>query len=135
MKNAVLFLLCLTGVATAMPPTAPPGGPVPPATLPATTPASTIGFTGILAVGVMAIGGETTGTIISDGKTTYELDIRDAVLKRKSEELSGKSVTVKGTLTIKRGVEITQRHILVVESLQAADTAPPPPSPPPTAPR
>lgn len=124
---AAAFLSGITAAAT------PPIAPTPPAPSTATAPA-TLGFTGILTVGVIAIGGETTGTIIRDGKTTYELDIRDAVLQRKAQELNGKSVTVKGTLTVKPGVEITTRYILLVDSLQPADAAPPATTPAPPVP-
>ena len=80
-------------------------------------------FTGTLATGIMAIGGETTGIVISQGNTRYELDIKDAALKRKAEELNGKQATVTGTLTIRQGVEIGQRRIIAVEKLEAAAPA------------
>src|SRR4051812_18917218 len=91
---------------------------------PASAPAE-ITFTGKISTGMMAIGGETTGTVISDGKTTYELDIRDNVMKRKAQELSGKNVTVKGTLTVKEGIEVGQRRIIVVTALNAAAASAP----------
>jgi len=90
-----------------------------PATVPAAT-ANTLTFTGKLTTGMMAIGGETTGIIISDGKTTYELDIKDAGLRAKADQLNGKQATVQGTLTVKAGVEIAQRRIIAVETLEAA---------------
>ena len=73
----------------------------------------------------MAIGGETTGTIISDGKTSYELDAKDASLKAKLKGFSGKQVTVKGTLTVKAGVEIGERRIIMVEAVDAAAASAP----------
>jgi hypothetical protein len=97
-------------------------------TTPAATAANRITFTGKLTTGIMAIGGETTGTIISDGKTTYELDVKDAALKAKVKELSGKQVTVQGTLTVKVGVEVGQRRIITVESLEAAPASAPAPA-------
>jgi len=95
------------------------------ASAPAPKPAdSTLTLTGTLQTGVMAIGGETTGIQINSGNVTYELDIKDAELKKKAEELNGKSVTIKGTLTIKQGVERGQRRIIAVESLVAATAKP-----------
>ena len=97
--------------------------PAAPSTLPATATApaaNQITFTGKLTTGMAAIGGETTGTIISDGKTTYELEIKDAALRAKADQLNGKQATVKGVLTVKAGIEIAQRRIITVETLEAA---------------
>ncbi len=77
-------------------------------------------LTGKLQTGVMAVGGETTGITLTAGNVAYELDIKDAALKKKADELNGKNATVKGTLTLKQGVESKQRRIIVVESLEAA---------------
>jgi len=80
--------------------------------------------TGKLATGVMAIGAETTGiTITSAANATYELDIKDAALKKKAEGLNGTDVTVTGTLTIKAGVEVAQRKIITVTALEPAKPA------------
>lgn len=95
------------------------------ANAPAATAANSITFTGKLTTGMMAIGGETTGTIVNDGKTSYELDSKDAAIKAKFRELSGKQVTVKGTLTVKEGVEVRQRRIITVESIDAATASAP----------
>jgi hypothetical protein len=80
-------------------------------------------LTGTLQTGVMAIGAETTGVTITVSNQAYELDIADKDLKKKAEDLSGKQVTVKGTLTIKQGVEVKQRRIITVSSLEAAAAA------------
>ncbi len=78
-------------------------------------------FAGTLKTGVAAIGGETTGIEIDDGKTAYELDLRgDKALLASADSLAGKRVTVTGYLTIKKGVEIAERHIIVVSTLAAA---------------
>lgn len=87
------------------------------------TAADVMTFTGKLTTGMMAIGGETTGTIISDGKTSYELDIKDAALKTKANGLSGKQVAVTGKLTLKEGIEVGQRRIITVQTLEAAAPA------------
>ena len=62
-------------------------------------------------IGTRTVGAETTGTVINDGKISYELDIKDPAMKKTAEGLNGKQVTVKGTLTIKQGVEVGQRRI------------------------
>jgi hypothetical protein len=81
---------------------------------------------GKLKTGVMAIGGETTGTLISSGNIHWELDCsknKDALSQL--EKLEGKKVYVTGRLELKRGVEIRQRWIVHVEYL---GTEPPQPS-------
>src|SRR4051794_22551788 len=105
MKYSYLLVLvaavCLAGVGFA-------AGGAPAATAPAASAAAAneLTVTGKLSTGVMAIGAETTGTVINDGKTSYELDIKDAAMKKTAEGLNGKQVTVKGTLTIKQGIEV-----------------------------
>jgi hypothetical protein len=102
----------------------PPAAPAAPAATAATA-ANTISFTGKLTTGMMAIGGETTGTIISDSKTTYELDAKDPALKAKFNQLSNKQVTVTGTLTVRAGIEVGQRRIITVQSLESAPATAP----------
>lgn len=77
-------------------------------------------LTGTLQTGVMAIGAETTGITLTVSNQAYELDIPQNDLKKKAEGLNGKQVTVKGSLTLKQGVEIAQRRIINVTSLDAA---------------
>lgn len=73
---------------------------------------------GRLSTGVVAIGGETTGATISSGDVSWELDFAGKPeLRRKAQGLDGKIVTVKGRLSVKRGVEIGRRWIVRVESL------------------
>ena len=76
-------------------------------------------WTGIVETGVVAIGGETTGVILSTGGgDRYELDLgkkRDSTDKSK-----GKSVTVQGTLEIRPGVEGAERRIILVKSIKEA---------------
>lgn len=81
--------------------------------------------TGKLRTGIMAIGGETTGTILSiPGQGTYELDLSgNAELQKSAEALSGQPVKVKGTLAIKAGVEVKERRIIKVDRLEAAGVA------------
>ena len=75
--------------------------------------------TGKLAHGVMAIGGETTGTTITANGVTWELELGDnADFRKTAEEKNGKMVKVSGTLTIKQGVERGQRFIVVVDAIK-----------------
>ena len=76
---------------------------------------------GTLETGIVAIGGETTGTIIKVGKVTWELDLggnQDLI------ELAGKHnkqpVIVTGRYQQKAGVEIPVRHIVTVKTLKGA---------------
>jgi hypothetical protein len=82
---------------------------------------------GTLRTGMMAIGGETTGTTVTARGATWELDLRgDPKWKTQAESLNGKPVVVTGSLEVRAGVERRQRWILTVKSLQAARTARPP---------
>ena len=81
-----------------------------------------IEFTGKLRTGIVAIGGETTGTTISANGKSYELDFRqDSKLRALARTLNGKDVVVRGTLQQKEGVEVRQRRIIMVVELRAAD--------------
>ncbi|MFZ5830847.1 MAG: hypothetical protein ACOY3P_12200 [Planctomycetota bacterium] len=74
---------------------------------------------GTLAARMMAIGGETTGTEITAGDITWELDLGgDAKLAAAAERLDGRKVLVTGTLTKKQGVERGTRWIVRVDSLK-----------------
>jgi len=76
---------------------------------------------GKLQTGIMAIGGETTGTTITANGVTWELDLgRNAALRKKAEELNGKQALVRGELTRRQGVEVKERWIVKVNSLEAA---------------
>lgn len=72
--------------------------------------------------GIVAIGGETTGATITANKVTWEVDLsKNKEARAAAEKLSGKQVIVHGSYHRKPGVEIRERHIVVVESLKAAD--------------
>ncbi len=76
---------------------------------------------GKLQTGIMAIGGETTGTIITAKGVTWELDLgRNADLQKKAGKLNGKQVLVRGELTRRQGVEVKERWIVKVSSLDPA---------------
>ena len=77
---------------------------------------------GILKHGVVAIGGETTGTMIRFGQTTWELDLRrKKTFDSVAEKLNSKRVVVTGSLSIKQGIETGNRTILTVDSLKSAE--------------
>lgn len=77
---------------------------------------------GILKAGLVAIGGETTGTTITARGATWELDFgKKEDLRKLAERLDGKPVIVTGTLEVRKGVEIRQRQIVTVITLKAAD--------------
>jgi hypothetical protein len=76
---------------------------------------------GTLRAGMMAIGGETTGVVVSARGATWELDLRQvAGATARAESLDGRKVVVKGTLEVKRGVERRERAIVTVTSLEEA---------------
>ncbi len=76
---------------------------------------------GTLAHGLMAIGGETTGTTITAKGITWELDLgKSDSFRASADKLDGKTVVVKGTLEVRKGVEISKRWIVTVSSLKPA---------------
>ena len=83
---------------------------------------------GTLRTGIMAIGGESTGTTITARGATWELDLRqDKALRAKADALAGRRVILRGSLEVKPGVERRQRWIVTVKSLDAAPGAAPRP--------
>jgi hypothetical protein len=77
---------------------------------------------GMLKTGIVAIGGETTGVVVETKDGAYELDLgKDKDLKEKADKLNGKAVVVAGELTIRKGVEVKERKIIVVSSLKAGE--------------
>jgi len=80
----------------------------------------TVTVVGTLHTGIVAIGGETTGTTITARKITWELDFgKNADLRAAAEKLDGKKVVVAGSLERRAGVEVPQRWIVSVTSLKA----------------
>ena len=77
---------------------------------------------GQLRHGIVAIGGETTGTEISAQGVRWELDLSgNPEFAALAEQLDGKTALVTGTLVVRQGVEIPQRSIVTVETLKAAE--------------
>ena len=64
---------------------------------------------------IFAIGGETTGVVITANGVTWELELG------KKAELHEKTVVVTGQLHVKTGVEIRKRWIVNVASLKSGD--------------
>lgn len=78
-------------------------------------------YEGTLKTGIMAIGGESTGTILTtSAEGVYELDLKNPKLKAQAEALNGKKVIVEGIYKPRPGVEIKERRIIDVKSLSAA---------------
>lgn len=77
---------------------------------------------GKLKTGIVAIGGETTGTILATKDAKLELDLSaNKELQDRAQNLNGKVVLVTGMLHVRKGVETPQRVILAVATLKAAD--------------
>jgi hypothetical protein len=80
-------------------------------------------YEGTLQTGIMAIGGETTGVILETGKgSPYELDLgSNEELRKLAEKLNGKKVVVQGEYKPRQGVEVSERRIIEVKSLEKAE--------------
>src|SRR5438034_104779 len=64
---------------------------------------------GTLKTGIMAIGGETTGTIITAPQGTLELDFgKSKELREQADKLNNKAAIATGTLQLRKGVAIKQ---------------------------
>jgi hypothetical protein len=80
-------------------------------------------YEGTLQTGIMAIGGETTGVILETGEgSPYELDLgSNEELRKLAEKLNGKKVVVQGDYKPRPGVEVSERRIIEVKSLEKAE--------------
>ena len=82
----------------------------------------TVTIVGTLTTGVIAIGGETTGTTIKSKGITWELDFgKNEELKKAAESLNGKKAIAQGTLERRVGVEVKERWIVTVKTLLPGD--------------
>lgn len=73
---------------------------------------------GVVHTGVMAIGGESTGTTIAALGFVWELDLGgNKDFEALAKQWHGKELVVKGTVTVKQGVERGRRVIVVVKKL------------------
>ena len=78
---------------------------------------------GKLQTDVVAIGGETTGTVVHTRAGLLELDLTgDKKLAAVAKKLNGKTIIARGELTFVRGVTPpTKRNIVKVKVLEAAN--------------
>ena len=72
---------------------------------------------GTLRVGVVAIGGETTGATITAGPVTWELEL-DGGQRELAVRLNGSTALVSGPIRPVGGVEVRTRTILTVRRIQ-----------------
>ncbi len=79
-----------------------------------------VDIVGTIETGIMAIGGETTGMIVTSGNITWELQVADN-MRETAESFNGKQARVKGRLEKKAGVEIAERWIVTIDSIGAPD--------------
>jgi hypothetical protein len=83
----------------------------------------TVTVVGTLRTGIVAIGGETTGTTITAKGIKFELDFgKNAELRAAADKLDGKRVMVTGGLQRRPRVEIKERWIVTVTSLMEASS-------------
>ena len=73
-------------------------------------------WTGRVETGVMAIGGETTGTRLVTDKIFFDLSATGTVAAR-LRELSGQSVTLRGRLRVRPGIEMRERRLITVTEI------------------
>ncbi len=82
----------------------------------------TVTIVGTLRTGIVAIGGETTGTTITAKGVTWELDFgKNTEFRNLAEKFDGKKVVVQGRLERRRGIEIKERWIVTVTGFRAAE--------------
>ncbi len=95
-----------------------------PASQPANSESVEVSIVGRVKTGLVAIGGETTGTVISANNITWELDLQGDEQLIEAVQLAGKkAVRVKGTLIKKAGVEVRERWIVQVQTIKKNDAA------------
>lgn len=77
---------------------------------------------GTLKTGITAIGGETTGTIITADNITFEIDTTFGFgLRQAVQQANNKRARVKGRLVKKAGVEIKERWIIRASSIESIE--------------
>ena len=88
--------------------------------LAAQTAAKPAQWTGKLRTGVVAAGGETTGTVLTTDKGTFEIQPATDAVRAQLKKLDGQRVTVHGTLATRPGVEVRERRIITATSVAKA---------------
>ena len=66
---------------------------------------------------MMSVGGETTGILLVLAQDRLELQPKDQAMRRRLEQLDGKTVTIRGTLETRPGVEVKTRRIITVTEI------------------
>ena len=74
-------------------------------------------WTGRVQTGMMAVGGETTGIVLTVGNERFELQAADETMRRQLRDLNGKTATIRGTLEVRPGVEVQSRRIITVSEI------------------
>jgi hypothetical protein len=74
-------------------------------------------WTGRIMAGMMAVGGETTGIMLDLGQERFELQPADQAMRQRLQALDGKTVTIRGTLATRAGVEVRTRRIITVKEV------------------
>lgn len=87
------------------------------------TPSVSVECCGRLRHGVVAIGGETTGTTITFNRLVWEVLLNDDTQRKFAEEHSRELVVATGTLRRIAGTEVKDRWIIDVRSLAERDAA------------
>jgi len=82
--------------------------------------AKKVKLTGTIKTGIVAIGGETTGTIIETKDGNYELHVSKE-LRTEVDALNKKLAEVTGKHEAKKGIEVKLRKIVNVERIKAAE--------------
>lgn len=73
-------------------------------------------WSGTVKVGLMAIGGETTGIVLTTDTVVYELRATGAELDALADS-NGQRVTIKGRLREISGIELRKRRIIDVQAI------------------
>lgn len=80
---------------------------------------------GVLNTGIVAIGGETTGTTITANGVTFEVDLGDKTeWAEQADQQNGQTTEVKGFLHRRPGVEVKERWIIKVEAFGSGEIDP-----------
>ncbi|MDG2383336.1 MAG: hypothetical protein P8N76_16825 [Pirellulaceae bacterium] len=79
----------------------------------------TVRVVGTLETGIVAIGGESTGTTITANGICWELAVDEPKVRKLCDRLNGKKVVVEGTLGSRAGIETGKRWIVTVTHLHA----------------
>ncbi len=77
---------------------------------------------GRLETGIVAIGGETTGTVIRSKGLMFEVALARPELKERAEALNGQTALVAGELVVKEGVETGTRLIIEADRVDLVRT-------------